>query len=128
MQQPKRRAWNGIVVARVSQIQEAQDVFVNEIEPEKTVVLAGAAVHREIEVWRHTKSGQNVPRRGNRQNDERRGENMQPFPNFSRQELPRDAQIDDYAAPRRAHGVQSFALQADAEAGGEQQSPELRPG
>jgi hypothetical protein len=44
VKKPKPESWNGIVVARIAQIQEAKKLFVDEIKPEEAVVLTGPAV------------------------------------------------------------------------------------
>jgi hypothetical protein len=64
VQKPESKARNGVVVARVAEIQKAQDVFIDEVEPEKSVILAGTAVHGEVEKRRHAAHGKDVPRGG----------------------------------------------------------------
>jgi hypothetical protein len=52
MQRPEKEAGNGVVIARVAQIQESQQLLVDEEKPEKAVVLPGSAVKREREIGR----------------------------------------------------------------------------
>ena len=67
MEQPEVEPRNGIVIARIAQIQEAQQVLVDEIEPEEAVIFARNAAHRKIEIRRIAERRQHVPRRGNQQ-------------------------------------------------------------
>src|SRR5579859_1193186 len=44
MQQPEGQARHGVVVARIAQVQEAKDMFVDEVKPKEAMILAGAAM------------------------------------------------------------------------------------
>jgi hypothetical protein len=88
MEEPEVNPRHRVVVARVAQIQEAQQVLIDEVEPEKPVVLARSAAHGENEIGRITKSGQHVPRSGNEQNDQHAGERPQPLPRSTSEKLP----------------------------------------
>src|SRR5271165_1017661 len=47
MKRPKVKAGNGVVVARIAQVQETQQLLVDKEKPEKAMILARAAVERE---------------------------------------------------------------------------------
>src|SRR5262249_1579695 len=66
MQEPEPEAWHSIVVAGIAQIQEPQEMLINEVEPEKSMVLAWTAVYREIEIRRVPQHCQYVPWDGDR--------------------------------------------------------------
>ena len=66
VQQPEPESRDGVVVARIAQVQEAEEVLIEKVEPEKAVILAGAAVHGPVEVRRVAKGRENVPRRGDK--------------------------------------------------------------
>jgi hypothetical protein len=70
MEEPEFEARNRVVVARVAAVQESQELFVDEIIPQKTVVLARAGVERPREVGRIAQRGENVPRGGDDQRDQ----------------------------------------------------------
>ena len=40
VQQPEPQPWHSVVIARVSQVQKTQQVFVEEVEPEEPAVFA----------------------------------------------------------------------------------------
>ena len=80
MKQPEVEARNGVVVARIAQVQESQQLFVDEEEPEKAVILARNAVQREVEIRRITQRRQNMPGHRDEQNDQRSRERMQALP------------------------------------------------
>ncbi len=71
VESPKEESGNGIVVSRISRIQEAKDLLVDEEKPEEPVVLSRPAVHREVQVRRIVESRENVPGSGNQQKQER---------------------------------------------------------
>jgi len=80
MQEPKQRAWDGVVVPRVAHVEESEDVLIEEIEPEEAVVDSWLAAHGEVEVGRILQRGQHVPGSGDDKNDERPREEVQPLP------------------------------------------------
>ena len=51
MEQPEVEARNGGVVPGIAQVEKAQQLFVNEIEPEETVIFPAAAMHVKSEGW-----------------------------------------------------------------------------
>ena len=69
MKKPEVEARYGIVIPRIAQIQEPQKLFIDEEKPKKSVILARAAVQREVEIRRIAQGGQNVPGRGNQEYD-----------------------------------------------------------
>src|ERR1019366_9494478 len=69
MQEPEPGARDGVVVARVAEVQKTEKGFIEEVEPEEAVILAGRAVHREIEVRRVAQRGENMPWGGDREQD-----------------------------------------------------------
>ena len=84
MQQPEQRARDGVVVARIAQVQKAQDVLVEEVEPEEPAITARFAVHREIEIGR-------IAQRGEHDAKARRSAASRARPEIDRQPLPRGA-------------------------------------
>ena len=80
MKSPEQRARHRAVVARVTQVQKTQQLFVDEVKPEKAVILAGPAVHRERKVRRIAQRCQHVPWDGNRQRYEDSAEQVQTLP------------------------------------------------
>ena len=80
VKQPEPDPRHGVVVARIAQIQEAQQLLVDEEEPEETVILARPAVHGEREVRRIAQRGQHMPGHRDQQNDRQPAEGMQPLP------------------------------------------------
>ena len=62
VQEPEPEARDGVVIARVAHVQKAQQLLVDEKEPQETVILARAAVHAQGKIGRITQRRQNVPR------------------------------------------------------------------
>src|SRR5260370_28314430 len=52
VEEPEPNPGDRIVIARITQIEETKDLFVNEIEPEKAMVCAGPTVKRERKIRR----------------------------------------------------------------------------
>ena len=94
MQQPEVKARHGVVVSRIAQIQKTKQLLIDEEEPKKTVILSRPAVKREGEVRWIAQGGQNVPGRGNEQDDEQSTEGMQSPPCGGRKELVGEPKID----------------------------------
>lgn len=69
MEKPKIEARNGVVVAWVAQVQKSQELLIDKEKPKKSVVLPGAAVKSEIKVRWIAKCGENMPGRGDQQDD-----------------------------------------------------------
>src|SRR5208283_5839714 len=90
VQQPKVQARHGVVVSRIAQIQETEQLLVDEEKPKKPVILSRPAVQRKGEIRWIAQRGQNVPRCGDQQDDQQSAEEMQPPPNSSGKELARD--------------------------------------
>jgi len=57
-------------------------VLVEEVEPEEAVILAGAAVHRPVKVGRVANSGEDVPGRGDKQDQSDTGDWLEPLCQF----------------------------------------------
>ena len=49
VESPEQRSRHRTVVARITQVQKAQELFVDDVKPEEAVILARPAVHREGE-------------------------------------------------------------------------------
>ena len=84
VKQPEVKARNRIVVSRIAQIQKAEQLLIDEEEPEKAVILPRPAVKREGEIRRIAQRRQNVPGRGDEQDDQQSAEGMQPSPGWRR--------------------------------------------
>ena len=80
MEEPEPQPRDRVVVARVAQIQEAQQLLVDEKEPQETVIFSLAAVHGEREVRRIAQGRQHVPGNRDQQNHQHPAEGMQPLP------------------------------------------------
>src|SRR6267142_446522 len=70
VKEPKPQPRHGIVITGIAQIEEAENLLVDEIEPQEAVVLPWAAMQRKRKVRGISNGSQDVPRRGNRQRDE----------------------------------------------------------
>ena len=57
MKQPEQMARDGVVIARVAHIQKAQQLFIEEIEPEEAVVFARRAAHGKDKIRRIAQRG-----------------------------------------------------------------------
>src|SRR5262245_38507132 len=70
MKEPKEEPRHGVVVARVSSIQEPEDLLVDEVEPEKPTVGPGLAGHCKVKNWRIADGGHDMPGHGYGQKQE----------------------------------------------------------
>ena len=70
IEQPEKHGRHSVVVARVAQIQKPKQLLVDEEEPQEAVVFAGNAFQRKAEIGRISEGGENVPGRGDEQNDQ----------------------------------------------------------
>src|SRR5580658_1707207 len=99
MEQPESRAGNRIVIAWIPKIQEAKNVLVHEVKPEKAVILARRAMHREIEIGWQAQRRQNVPRRSNQQKDDAAGNDVQSLPEPPGKYLLCEKEVDKDSSP-----------------------------
>ena len=107
VKQPEIQARHGVVVVRIAQVQEAQQLLVDEEEPEEAVILARPAVQRPGEVRGIAKRRQDVPRGRNQQSDRRTPLNgCSRFQTFAENNCPVRNKIDDsrrrLGKPRRS--------------------------
>ena len=87
IEQPEIKPRHRVVVARITQIEKSKQLLVNEEEPEKAVVFPRNALHREGEVGRISKRGEDVPGRGNEQDDGEATEWSKSLPHSRGEEL-----------------------------------------
>src|SRR5262249_13249886 len=72
VKEPEPHERHRVVVPRISKIEKPEYVFVDEIEPEETMILAGAAVERKVKRRRIPQRRQYEPGHSNRTHDEKR--------------------------------------------------------
>src|SRR6267154_5152234 len=101
-------------------------MFVDEVEPEEAVILTRATVHGEIEVGRHPARRENVPRRGDRENNQSACYEMQAAPDQSGKQLACDKQEKQNGASGNYDRDESLEQETDAEADRQQRSPTFR--
>src|SRR5215472_3056326 len=94
MKQPKPQPGNRIVIARVTQVQEAEHLLVDEIKPKEAMVLPRTAVKRKREIRRISEGGEDMPRRGNHQDDKQAADGMETLPGPPQKELLRQEYIN----------------------------------
>src|SRR5581483_3462920 len=85
IQEPEERARNRVVVARVTQVEEAQQVLVKEIEPEEAAIFAWSAMKGEREIRWIVQRGKDVPWACDQERDCSRGEHVETLPSVERQ-------------------------------------------
>src|SRR6266478_4716615 len=61
MKQPEPEPRDCIVIVRVSQVEEAENLLIDEVEPQKAVIFARTAVKRKREIRWISNCSQNVP-------------------------------------------------------------------
>src|SRR5580693_1243711 len=108
MEQPEIEPRNGVVVARITKVQKAEKLLIDEEKPEKSMKLPWAAMQTEIEIRRILKGGENVPRRCNQESNDHSAEGMQALPRPSGKQLLRQKQIDNSASERKKHANKTF--------------------
>ena len=73
IQRPEQSSRDGVVVPRISSIEESKQLFIDEVEPEEAVILARATLQRKEEVRRISERREYMPRGSNQEhhgNDE----------------------------------------------------------
>lgn len=95
MKQPELEARHGIVIAGVTHVQKAKDVFIEEVEPEEAVVFARDATQSEVEVGRIGEGGGEVPRDGNREEDQEALEDAEAAPGVGGKNLVGEDEIEE---------------------------------
>src|SRR6266850_135720 len=128
MEEPEPEPRDCVVIARIPQIEEAKDLLVDEIEPEKTVVLPRAAVKREREIGWISKRGQNVPGRCNEECDEKTADGTQPLPGSSDKNLLGQEKIEHSGGDWKNRADQTFQQNPSPQASSENECPEPRAG
>src|ERR1700719_1016986 len=126
MEEPEPQPWDRIVIARIAQIEESQDLLVDKIKPEKAVVFARTGVQRKRKIGRIPKRGKNVPRRGNKECNENTADGTQPLPGSSGKKLPGHQKIEQSGSHRENRANQTFQQHPSPYAGGENERPALR--
>src|ERR1700674_2336460 len=126
MEQPEPEPRDRIVIARIAQIEESQDLLVDEIKPEKAVVFARTAVQRKREIGRITKCGQNVPRCSNKECNEKTTDRPQPLPGSSDKKLLGHEKVESAGSHRENRADQTFQQDPRPYTGGENERPSPR--
>ena len=111
MKCPEIQARHSVVIARITQVQEPQDVLVDEVEPEEAVIRTRFAVHAEVEIGRIAQGRQDVPGGGNRQQQRETGDGPQSAPVAFGEE-----QIEQAGSDGKYRCDQSFQQQPDPDA------------
>src|SRR5260370_29776123 len=126
MEQPEPQPRDRIVIARIAQIEESQDLLVDEIEPEKAVVFTRTAVQRKRKIGRIPKRSQNVPRRCNKERDEKTADGTQPLPGSRGKQLLGHEKIEQSVTHRENHTNQTLQQDPRPYTGGENECPAPR--
>src|SRR6266478_3035939 len=87
VEEPEPNSRDRIVIAGITQIEEAKDLFVEEIKPQKSVVFPRTAVKPKIEIRWITARRQNVPGRCHEKRNEETAYGTQPLPGASDKQL-----------------------------------------
>ncbi len=127
VEQPEQQDGDAVVVLRPSGAEEAEQVLVEEVEPEEAAVVAGAAGHGEVEVRRVPDDGQDVPRRGDGERQQRSGDGTQAAPGFRARQLAGEGEVQAPCGHWEDGADQALEEQAGADGGIEQVHPESRP-
>src|SRR5208283_2351310 len=108
VKQPEVKPRHCVVIAWVAQVQEPQHLLVHKVKPQEAVVLAGKTAQREVEIWRILQGRQDVPGRGDEQDDSHSREEMQPLPGSRHEQLPSDKQVYSAGSDRKEHANQAL--------------------
>src|SRR4030095_4764109 len=95
MQEPEPEARNGIVIVRITTIQEPQHMLIYEIKPEKPVVLARTAVHREVQKWRVAQCGEHIPWSAHDYDDDEPADEVKPTPGVPGKQLASERHVQE---------------------------------
>src|SRR6185312_11667299 len=120
---PEEQTRNRVIVARITHVQEAQQLLVNEVKPEEAVIFARRAAHGEFEVRWIAQRGENVPRRGDQKRNCESAPDVQRLPHAPVAQLPRDREIDQRRRYGKDDANQALQQQALADARPRKESP-----
>src|SRR5579863_9271729 len=87
MEKPKPYTRHGVVIAWVSQVEEAEQPLIDEVEPEKAMKVAGHALQRPGEIRRIADSRKHMPGDGYHEHEGCSGNWTELFPGGPRQQL-----------------------------------------
>src|SRR5437879_344616 len=94
MEKPEPDSRHGIVVVRITPVEKAKNLLVNEIEPQEAVVFARAAVKGKREVRRVPQCCQDVPGCGDQKSDKESADGPKPLPGAPHKKLSGEEKID----------------------------------
>src|SRR5712691_10918344 len=119
MEEPEPQPRDRIVIARIAQVEESQNLLVDEIKPEKAVVFARSAVQRKRKIGWISKRGQNVPGCCDEKCDEKTANGTQPLPGSSGKKLLGHEKIEQSGSHRENRANQTFQQDPSTYTGGE---------
>ena len=126
MEKPEIQAWDRIIVVRITQVQEAQQLFIDEEKPEEAMILARSAVQGKDEIRRVAHSCEHMPWCRNRQDDCRPTEGTETFPSGSAEESARGIEVNQTRGYWKQHTDQALQQKPQSQAEGQQECPRTR--
>ena len=114
MEAPVEVAGELVVVARDAAAEEAEDVLVDEVEPEEAVAVHAAGV---------AQAGEDVPGRGDGEEEEGAGEGFEAAPVA---EFAGEGEVEDGGGEEEDDGDQALGEDGEGEGGPEEVGVEIR--
>src|SRR6516164_306373 len=115
MQQQEWHSWNRIIVARIAQVEEPQDMFIDKVKPEEATIHSRVAAEREVEERRITETRQNHPGRKECDAQEGAGKRAQEKPGFALQKSATNQQVKHSRRNGNHDRQQPFKQQANSQ-------------
>jgi len=124
VKQPEGIARECVVVVRIAEIEVAQDLLVDQEEPQEAVILAGTVLQGPGEIGWVANSGKDMPGSGEEKEDEDATDGAKTLPRPSGEELAREKEKKGGGSDGDDDADEALEEQARGETGSEERSPE----
>src|SRR6266853_3825766 len=108
MKQPEPEPRDCIVIVRVSQVEEAENLLIDEVEPQKAVIFARTAVKRKREIRWISNCSQNMPGCRYEECNEESADGAQPLQGTSHKKLLGHEEIQYACGDRKYRANQTL--------------------
>src|SRR5579864_650865 len=108
MEEPEIQTRDGVVVTRIAQVEEAQNLLVHHEEPEEAVVLPRTAMQCRGEIRRIAHGGEYVPGSGDQENNDGPANWAQALPHLAGEKLFCREQVDGSGGQGKNHGDETL--------------------
>src|SRR5215472_1838592 len=124
MERPEIEPRNGVIVAWVAEVQEAQELFVDEKEPKEAMIFTRTAVQGPSKIRWIAQSRKDVPGSSDEQNDEGSADGMEFLPRPPAEELLRKVKVNQGRPYGKYYGYQTLQKKPETETDSKHAAPD----